>query len=444
MALREKIRRPSSQFRMALSPEYASDMVGGYHTLPTANVDSMMGVGMNRLLSGLSIPIENTSSPLRRSGRSRSNEQDSPSSESKAKKMRSAHMRLPRGVQRQSRNGAAYSGWVTVEGYRLLGPARPTAELASQDRERLAEAKLVGGLPEARKVIQQLHAEVASTRRIKSQYLTQLSMPTGVSSIQLRSSSVSHLSPLTRTLPRSVCVMTPCGSKDMWFLRSDKIYSSFTPRTDVPLDKGVHLLEFGAIRGTVEEARRDSCPMDELSTPVAKEEMAELGNGKTVHQQESVWGFCAVAELVLENRTAFVGVCIFCDVILTAGPARGSRSSAEADAFLMVSDVLSSGLSYAANRQVLPLPNPAEDLFLPTSTSQHDEEEEEEYRVKEEFRGEESIEEDEEYVDDEEDKETHVPITPSGPIANLAEESSSEEAAGWTTEGATSVSTPDN
>ena len=282
----------------------------------------------------------------------------------------------------------------------MLGPARPTAELASLDRERLAEAKLIGGLPEARKVIQQLHAEVASTRRIKSQYLTNIHAIGGgsavsssyhsSSTIQLRSGSTSHLSPLTRNLPKSVCVISPCGARDMWYLRTDKLYASFTQRTDlVNLEKGVFVLDFGVTRQSVDEARRDADHLDadvvseeggaatsteessaagSVATPIKKEDIVELGSTthKIVQQQESVWGYCAVAELVLENRTAFVGVCIFCDVVLTAGPARGSRSSAETDAFGMVSDILASGISYAVNNYIIPNPNPAEDLFLPT------------------------------------------------------------------------------
>lgn len=399
-----------------MSPEYASEIIPNMYSVPTTNAGPSYGYNMSHATSGLSIPMESTSSPLRRSGRARSNEQDSPSSESKAKRMRNTHLRLPRGVQRQSRNGAAYSGWVTVEGYRLLGPARPTAELASQDRERLAEAKMVGGLPEARKVIQQLHAEVASTRRVKSQYLVPgISGHHGGSSIQLRSSSVSHLSPLTRSLPKSVCVLTPCGAKDMWFLRNDKLYASFAPRTDIELNKGVYLLDFGATRSTVEEARRD---VDDISTACGSTE--DLGASKIPLQQESVWGFCAVAELVLENKTAFVGVCVFCDVILTAGPARGSRSSAETDAFSMVSEVLSSGISFAANHHTMPTPNPAEDLFMesftPTEGGECKEEEPAMY------------EDDVEFTQDDEDKETHVPITPSGDLVNnMATEAASEE-----------------
>ena len=296
--------------------------------------------------------------------------------------------------------------------FRLLGPARPTAELASLDRERLAEAKLIGGLPEARKVIQQLHAEVASTRRIKSQYLTNIHAIGGgsavsssyhsASTIQLRSGSTSHLSPLTRNLPKSVCVISPCGARDMWYLRSDKLYASFTQRTDLlNLDKGVFVLDFGVTRQSIDEARRDAEHVDAadflgseeggaltsteessatgsvgggLATPIKKEDIAELGSTthKLVQQQESVWGYCAVAELVLENRTAFVGVCVFCDVVLTAGPARGSRSSAETDAFGMVSDILASGISYAVNNYIIPNPNPAEDIFLPNSMKMED------------------------------------------------------------------------
>jgi len=90
---------------MSLSPEYASDISSEFRTQPSVNA--------------LSLPVEHHS-PLRRSGRSRSNEQDSPVSDSKAKRMRQSNLRLPRGVQRQSRNGAAYSGWVTVEGYRYV------------------------------------------------------------------------------------------------------------------------------------------------------------------------------------------------------------------------------------------------------------------------------------------------------------------------------------
>ena len=324
---------------------------------------------VNPAFSNFSLPLDNPS-PVRRSSRARSSEPDSPGSAKRQRQMSSSSLRLPRGVQRQSRNGAAYSGWVTVEGYRLLGPARPTAELASLDRERLAEAKLIGGLPEARKIIQQLHAEVASTRRVKSQYLSgmplaQQGLHHSVSAIQLRSSSQSHLSPLTRNLPKSVCVITPCGSKDMWFLRPEKLFSSFTFRTDIELEKGVHFLEFGALRHSMEEARRDAYPSEE---PVVKEEMTELGSTthKLVQNQDAVWGFVGVAELVIENRTAYVGVCIFCDVILTAGPARGSRSSAESDAFMMVSEVLASGISFAASHHNMPgATNPAEDIFLP-------------------------------------------------------------------------------
>jgi len=93
---------------MSLSQEQASDV----------NVEA----------PGLAIP----GSPepfVRRSGRQRPSEEGTPSK--KLKKVRPTALRLPRGVQRQSRNGAAYSGWVTVDGYRLLGPARPSAELAS-------------------------------------------------------------------------------------------------------------------------------------------------------------------------------------------------------------------------------------------------------------------------------------------------------------------------
>ena len=303
----------------------------------------------------------------------------------------------------------------------MLGPARPTAELASLDRERLAEAKLIGGLPEARKVIQQLHAEVASTRRIKSQYLTNYNIPhgsSGASAIQLRSASTFHLSPLTRNLPKFVAVITPCGSKDMWLLRTDKLYTSYTERTDVALDKGVYLLEFGVTRNTVDEARRDAQVSDPStassdSMPVHKEEMAELGS--TTHKipqlQESVWGYCAVAELVIENKTAYVGVCIFCDVILTAGPARGSKSSAESDAFQMVSDVLASGISYAASHYLMPQPNPAEDIFVPT------------------------IGEDDMKVEDEDDNETNVPITPSGPAGVITtDEDDQDEEETWSSE----------
>jgi hypothetical protein len=396
---------------------------------------------MNAAFIGLSLPVDHIS-PVRRSSRARSSEPDSPSSAKRQRQVSNASLRLPRGVQRQSRNGAAYSGWVTVEGYRLLGPARPTAELASLDRERLAEAKLIGGLPEARKVIQQLHAEVASTRRIKSQYLT----PMGVSqmapssAIQLRSQS--HLSPLTRTLPKSVCVITACGSKDTWFLRTEKLYSHFTPRTDIQLEKGVHFLEFGAIRQTIEEARRDAHPTEE---PLVKEEIQELGSTahKLPQHQESVWGFCAVAELVLENMTAYVGVCIFCDVILTAGPARGSRSSAESDAFLMVSEVLASGISYAVNHHTMPCPNPAEDIFLPGRTDYPASVESVETSMTPmEIKTDELS---EEASDD--DKETNVPITPSGPVDTLQlTEESIGESSNWSHEddmNNTVVSTPD-
>ena len=387
---------------------------------------------MNPPFASLSLPLDNPS-PVRRSSRARSSEPDSPGSAKRQRQISSANLRLPRGVQRQSRNGAAYSGWVTVEGYRLLGPARPTAELASLDRERLAEAKLIGGLPEARKVIQQLHAEVASTRRIKAQYLSPMpGTPTqSTSAIQLRSSSLSHLSPLTRALPQSVCVITPCGSKDMWFMRQDKLFASFAPREDLEMEPGMYFLEFGTMRHTVDEARRDAHASEE---PVAKEEMADLGSTRTGHQQDSVWGFCGVAELVLVNRTAFVGICVFCDVILTAGPARGSRSSAESDAFLMVSDVLASGISYAASHLVLPKANPAEDLFLPqTSEAPETPSDEELMSTPAELKsGEDSTEE------LEDDKETIVPITPSGPAGPLEESGSDEPGPeAWSHEGAT-------
>lgn len=363
---------------------------------------------MNVGFPPLGVPLEHSSS-VRRSSRARSSEPDSPGSAKRQRQISSSSLRLPRGVQRQSRNGAAYSGWVTVEGYRLLGPARPTAELASLDRERLAEAKLMGGLPEARKVIQQLHAEVASTRRIKSQYLTNIptSSSQPQSSIQLRSSSLSHLSPLSRGLPKFVSVITPCGSKDTWFMRQDKLFASFAPRTDLELEDGLYIVEFGALRNTVDEARRDANPSDEA---VEKEEIAELGSSKGSQHQDAVWGFCGVAEAVIENRTAFVGVCVFCDVVLTAGPARGSRSSAESDSFLMVSDILASGISYAANRSILPTPNPAEDLFLPQSERyivSNSPSEEASIEIK-------SFEDSNTEMDD--DKETSVPITPSGPL----------------------------
>lgn len=367
---------------------------------------------LNPAFSSLSLPLDNPS-PVRRSSRARSSEPDSPGSAKRQRQMSSSSLRLPRGVQRQSRNGAAYSGWVTVEGYRLLGPARPTAELASLDRERLAEAKLIGGLPEARKIIQQLHAEVASTRRIKSQYLSavplgQQGLHHSVSAIQLRSSSLSHLSPMTRNLPKWVCVITPCGSKDMWFLRSEKLFSSFTLRTDLDLAKGVHFLEFGALRHSVEEARRDANPSE---SPIVKDEMIELGSTthKLVQTQDAVWGFVAVAELVLENRTAYVGVCIFCDVILTAGPARGSRSSAESDAFLMVSEVLASGISFAASHHSMPGANPAEDIFMPEKTGG-----EGELLAAPDVKSDDM---DAETAED--DKETNIPVTPSGPLPEV-------------------------
>ena len=382
---------------------------------------------MNASFSGLAFPLDHPS-PVRRSSRARSSEPESPSSAKRQRQVSSSSLRLPRGVQRQSRNGAAYSGWVTVEGYRLLGPARPTAELASLDRERLAEAKLIGGLPEARKVIQQLHAEVASTRRIKSQYITSAPGPSTqpTSAIQLRSSSMSHLSPLSRGLPKHVSVITPCGSKDMWFMRQDKLFASYIPRSDVKLEEGVHMLEFGTLRHTLEEAQRDANQGEE---PVMKEEIAELGSARIQQQQDAVWGFCGVAETIIENRTAYIGVCIFCDVVLTAGPARGSRSSAESDAFLMVSDVLASGISYAVNRSTtVQSANPAEDLFIPTNV--HDnvviapttpsEEGGQSFDVK---SAEESVTE----MDD--DKETSVPITPTGPAVGglMVEEPLDEE-----------------
>jgi len=178
----------------------------------------------------------------------------------------------------------------------------------------------------------------------------------------------------------------------MWFLRSDRVYASYSIRTDLPLDNGVYLLDIGATRQTVEEARRDVQLADLISGPLStsaesvsmdsmdgasantikKEDLEQLGSTthKIPQQQESVWGYCAVAELVLENKTAYVGTCVFCDVVLTAGPARGSRSSAETDAFMMVSDVLASGISYAATNYVMPSPNPAEDIFLPSSTAE--------------------------------------------------------------------------
>jgi hypothetical protein len=377
---------------------------------------------MNASFSGLAFPLDHPS-PVRRSSRARSSEPESPSSAKRQRQASSSSLRLPRGVQRQSRNGAAYSGWVTVEGYRLLGPARPTAELASLDRERLAEAKLIGGLPEARKVIQQLHAEVASTRRIKSQYITSTPGPSPQpgSAIQLRSSSFAHLSPLTRGLPKFVSVITPCGSKDMWFMRQDKLFASYIPRSDVKLEEGVYMLEFGTLRHTLEEAQRDASQGEE---PVMKDEMAELGSTRIQQQQDAVWGFCGVAETIIENRTAYIGVCIFCDVVLTAGPARGSRSSAESDSFLMVSDVVASGISYAVNRSTtVPIANPAEDLFLPHNVvivpTTPSEEGGQSFDVK---SAEESVTE----MDD--DKETSVPITPTGPATGpMVEEPLDEE-----------------
>lgn len=375
---------------------------------------------MNAGFGGFSLPMDH-SSPVRRSSRARSSEPESPGSAKRQRQISSSGLRLPRGVQRQSRNGAAYSGWVTVEGYRLLGPARPTADLASLDRERLAEAKLVGGLPEARKVIQQLHAEVASTRRIKSQYISSMPMASSqpASSIQLRRASVSHLSPLSRGLPKFVAVIAPCGSKDNWFMRQDKLFASFMPRPDTGLEEGVYMMEFGALRHTMDEARRDASISDE---PVEKEEMNELGSNRVYQQQDAVWGFCGVAETVLENRTAYIGVCIFCDVILTAGPARGSRSSAESDAFLMVSDVLASGISYAANRSTMPLANPAEDIFLQdiqvAATSASDEHS---FEIR-------SVEKSVNEFED--DKETIVPFTPTGPPEGpLIEETENESVA---------------
>ena len=396
---------------------------------------------MNAAFSNLALPLDHTSL-VRRSSRARSSEPDSPGSAKRQRQVSNGSLRLPRGVQRQSRNGAAYSGWVTVEGYRLLGPARPTAELASFDRERLAEAKLIGGLPEARKVIQQLHAEVATTRRIKSQYLTPMAgTPVqSTSAIQLRSQS--HLSPLTRNLPKNVCVLTACGSRDLWILRTEKLFSSYTPRTDLQLDKGVYFFDFGAIRHTIEEARRDAHPSEE---PMLKEEIQEIGSttNKLTQQQESVWGFCAVAELVLENKTAFVGLCVFCDVILPAGPARGSRSSAESDAFLIVSEVLASGISYAASHHVMPSPNPAEDLFLPSTVEDSQDVSPPEtpsypMEIKTDDMSEETSLED--------DKETNVPITPSGPVANVHTTIESVgESSAWSDDAmAGAISTPDD
>jgi hypothetical protein len=102
---RKKIAEHQELSRMSLSPEYASDISSEFRSMNNVNA--------------LTLPIDSHSA-LRRSGRSRSNEQDSPTSDSKAKRMRQTNLRLPRGVQRQSRNGAAYSGWVTVEGYRYV------------------------------------------------------------------------------------------------------------------------------------------------------------------------------------------------------------------------------------------------------------------------------------------------------------------------------------
>jgi hypothetical protein len=314
--------------------------------------------------------------------------------------------------------------------FRLLGPARPTAELASIDRERLAEAKLVGGLPEARKVIQQLHAEVASTRRIKSQYLSpNYGSGSNLSTIQLRSSYVSRLAvPSNNLLPQSVAIITPCGSRDMWVFRPDKLYSSFVDRTDLKLEKGVYILDFGAIRNTIEEARRDAALTDmavssttdeEPPQPLEKEDLVELGtsSGRQTEHQSSVWGFCAVAEVnpAGSKRAGFVGVCIFCDVILTAGPVRGSKSSAECDAFAMISEVLASGITYAASHYVMPTPNPAEDIFEePTAV----EESEYDEMMSEEPSFEETKEDD--------DLETRAPITPSGPAPEYVETVSTE------------------
>jgi hypothetical protein len=205
-------------------------------------------------------------------------------------------------------------------------------------------------------------------------------------------------------------------------MRQDKLFASYVPRSDLSLEEGVYVLEFGTLRNTMDEARRDANPSEE---PVAKEEMAELGSTRISQQQDAVWGFCGVAETVIENRTAYTGVCVFCDVVLTAGPARGSRSSAESDAFLMVSDVLASGISYAANRSLVSNQNPAEDLFLPQTdrfTESVAPSEEASLELK-------SIEES--TLEMEDDKETIVPITPSGPVegALMMEETEESESA---------------
>lgn len=241
-------------------------------------------------------------------------------------------------------------------------------------------------------------------------------------------------------LPRSVAIIVPCGAREMWSFRPDKLYSSFVERTDVFLDKGVYLLEFGTIRSTIEEARRDATLTEGLgssssttegeevtvSTRLEKEDLAELGSsGRSAgdNSQSSVWGFCAVAEvnMAMSSKVGYVGVCIFCDVILTAGPVRGTKSSAESDAFAMISEVLASGITYGASHYVMPSPNPAEDIFIETIVQDSAEESMEEYG------GEEPPFDDDNYetkltaidaagMSQDDDMETSAPITPSGPM----------------------------
>jgi len=205
-------------------------------------------------------------------------------------------------------------------------------------------------------------------------------------------------------------------------IRNDKLFASYVIRSDLPLSRGVYMIDIGPIRVSLDEARRDAIltnppgtpedPSETPSTPVLPEEIAELGMNRSASagRQDSVCGYCAVAECVLENRTAYVGVCVFCDLVLVSGPCRGAKASAESDAFQMVSEVLSNGITFAAEHHELPPSNPAEDIFLPQDIP--------EARTDD---GLVTATEDEEMA---EDDETNVPVTPTAPLENTEESSS--------------------
>ena len=86
----------------------------------------------------------------------------------------------------------------------------------------------------------------------------------------------------------------------------------------------------------------------------------------------------------------------------------------------------------------MPLPNPAEDIFLVgVEVASSSEEPSTPEEIKTDFTGEEAF---------DDDKETHVPITPSGP-AGIAPDESGAESSMWSNEGdepvAPGLSTPD-